>query len=55
MAQLKPDEWPSDSEPTTPEREVPASTQEAHERATERAEDAMKDRLDTQRPVDREK
>ena len=53
MAQLKPDEWPADQEPTTTEQEVPASTQDAHERATERAEAALKDRLDLNEPVDR--
>jgi len=53
MAQLKPDEWPADREPTTTEKEIPASTQEAHERATERAEAALKDRLDLHEPVDR--
>ena len=53
MAQLKPDEWPDESEPSTEEREVPASTQEAHERATERAHAALKDRLDFHEPVER--
>jgi hypothetical protein len=53
MAQLKPDEWPADSEPTMPEREVPVSSPAAHEEATERAEAALKDRLDLNEPVDR--
>jgi hypothetical protein len=53
MAQLKADEWPADKEPTTTEREVPASTQAAHDRATERAEAALKDRLDLHEPVER--
>jgi hypothetical protein len=52
MAQLKPDEWPSDAERTTTENEVPASTPAAHEAATERAEAVMRDRLDDHPPVD---
>ena len=53
MAQLQPDEWPTDNERTTTEQEVPASTQAAHERATERNQAALKDRLDLHEPVER--
>jgi hypothetical protein len=53
MAQLTPDEWPADQEPTTTEEEVPASSQAAHEDATKRAEAALKDRLDLHEPVER--
>jgi hypothetical protein len=54
MAQLKPDEWPADREQTTTEKEVPASTQAAHDAATERAEEALKDRLSDNEPIDRD-
>ena len=53
MAQLTPDEWPADREPTTTEAEVPAVSQEAHDQASERAEAALKDRLELQAPVER--
>lgn len=55
MAQLQQDEWPTDSEPTTTEREVPATNQADHERATEEREQAMKDRLDLRPPVEHHK
>jgi hypothetical protein len=54
MAQLKSDEWPADKEPTTTESEVPASSSAAHEEAANRAEAAMKDRLEQFPPVERE-
>jgi hypothetical protein len=53
MAQLKQDEWPADREPTTTETEVPASNGAAHDQATERAEAALRDRLDLHEPVER--
>ena len=53
MAQLKSDEWPAEKEPTTTEREVPASSPAAHDEASERAAETMKDRLEQFPPVDR--
>lgn len=52
MPQLKPDEWPADTEQTTTESEVPVSTKAAHDAATERAEEALKDRLSENAPID---
>jgi hypothetical protein len=52
MAQLKPDEWPADSEPTTAESECPASTLADHDDAAAQAEAAMRDRLEQSPPVD---
>jgi hypothetical protein len=55
MAQLKPDEWPADKEPTTTESETPAGTQADHDAAIESAEQALQDRLEQHPPVEREK